>query len=54
MKRDWKSKHLFYHDVQQFDKSVIYLSKFMDKLVNQNQIEKYFYIRYWEGGLIFD
>ncbi|MDG8357693.1 thiopeptide-type bacteriocin biosynthesis domain [Streptococcus pneumoniae] len=50
MKRDWKSKHLFYHDVQQFDKLVIYLSKFMDKLVNQNQIEKYFYIRYWEGG----
>lgn len=46
----WKSLHIFCHDFKQQDQIIKYLYEFSKKLINDNIIKKWFFIRYWDGG----
>lgn len=46
----WYSYYLFCHNFEKHDELITSLGKFMDKLIKNNKIEKWFFIRYWLGG----
>lgn len=50
MKHDWTSLHIFYYDVSKYDKFLLKICTMLDQFRKQGEIEKWFFIRYWEGG----
>lgn len=48
---EWYSKHLFIHDNAYHDEFLTeYLKPFVNMLLIKNKIDKFFFIRYWQGG----
>lgn len=43
----WNSKHIFIHDYKLIE---VFLEKYLLKYIEENNIDKYFFIRYWQGG----
>lgn len=46
----WTSLHVFYHNVQKFDEFILEMSQLLAQFRKDGKIEKWFFIRYWEGG----
>ena len=46
----WCSKHFFYHLEEKHDELLVKLVRCLDDYKLTGDIEKYFFIRYWEGG----
>ncbi|WP_427338053.1 thiopeptide-type bacteriocin biosynthesis protein [Caloranaerobacter sp. DY30410] len=47
----WDSYHIFIHETNLHDVFLVkFFSKFIRKLEDNNLLDKYFYIRYWQGG----
>lgn len=46
----WKSLHIFCHDFSQQDDLILFINEYSKKLKKENLINKWFFIRYWEGG----
>lgn len=50
MDNNWTSLHIFYHDVSKYDKFLLKICTMLDQFRKEGKIEKWFFIRYWEGG----
>lgn len=50
MKHNWTSLHIFYHDVSKYDEFLLKICTMLDQFRKEKKIEKWFFIRYWEGG----
>ncbi len=48
--KDWTSLHIFYHNVPKYDDFIIKLCEKLDEFRQCGRLEKWFFIRYWEGG----
>ncbi|AST93513.1 MULTISPECIES: thiopeptide-type bacteriocin biosynthesis protein [Sutcliffiella] len=46
----WISLHIFHHNMRNYDELIVILNQVMTDLENENEVNKWFYIRYWEGG----
>ncbi|QIB27446.1 thiopeptide-type bacteriocin biosynthesis protein [Caloranaerobacter azorensis] len=47
----WDSYHIFIHETNLHDVFLVeFFSKFIRKAEDNNLLDKYFYIRYWQGG----
>lgn len=46
----WISLHIFHHDMSNYDELIVTLYKEMMELESRNEVNKWFFIRYWEGG----
>ncbi|WP_062352652.1 thiopeptide-type bacteriocin biosynthesis protein [Bacillus kwashiorkori] len=50
MKEQWNALHIFYHDMTKYDSLILTVNDEMNRYVDLQLIEKWFFIRYWEGG----
>lgn len=50
MDQKWTSLHIFYHDVSKYDEFIIKICTMLDQFRKEGKLEKWFFIRYWEGG----
>ncbi len=46
----WTSLHVFYHNISKYDDLIILFTDLLAKQKDKYQIDKWFFIRYWEGG----
>lgn len=48
--KEWKSYHIFYHNLEKHDELIHQLSSLAREYVLKKEAEKWFFLRYWEGG----
>ena len=48
--QNWVALHAFYHNIPQYDNLISDIANVLDDYRKNNKIEKWFFIRYWEGG----
>ena len=46
----WTSLHVFYHNVPKYDEMILGFTELLADMKKEKKIEKWFFIRYWEGG----
>jgi hypothetical protein len=46
----WEARYVFVHDYTVHDELILLLGAYLEGLVHEGKLQKWFYIRYWEGG----